>query len=263
MYIRQSHSHVNLTGSGDPVRTLALLWREPADVPGSQRGPRPGLDLRALVEAAIALADAEGLDAVSMRRVAQLLGVSPMSLYTYVPGKGELLDLMVDACYARMERRAPADGSWRARLQAIADDHRALFRSHPWLVDVSTVRPPLGPGLMQKYEYELRALDGLGLTDLEMDAALSFLLGFVETIARADAVSRPAAGDLASDAAWWEAQAPLLARVFDPTRFPTAARVGSAAGEAQGAAFDPDLAYGFGMERALDGLALLIASRRA
>src|SRR5262249_25174996 len=80
------------TGGGDPARTLQLLWRDPAAV--TRHGPRQGLTIDQVVAAATALADAEGLDAVTMRRVSGNLGVVPMTLYTYVPGKAELLDLM-------------------------------------------------------------------------------------------------------------------------------------------------------------------------
>src|SRR5687767_6127641 len=96
------------TSGGDPARTLALLWRarEP-----SRRGPRPRLDVDAVVAAAIALADERGLAAVSMRALAKRLGVSAMTLYGYVPGKDELIDLMLDALYAAMPRERWAEGS--------------------------------------------------------------------------------------------------------------------------------------------------------
>jgi AcrR family transcriptional regulator len=79
-----------------------------------------------VVEAATAIADAEGLDAVTMRRVAKELGVVPMTLYTYVPGKAELLDLMLDAAYARMPRTGTTGQPWRQRVTAIAEENKAL-----------------------------------------------------------------------------------------------------------------------------------------
>ncbi|MGH3715798.1 MAG: TetR/AcrR family transcriptional regulator [Micromonosporaceae bacterium] len=227
-----------------------------------RRGPRQRLDIDQLVEVAIGLADSDGLDAVTMRRVAQELRVSPMSLYTYVPGKAELLDLMLDTVYQRMPRRTPADQTWRGRLEAVAHDNRELSQRHPWVAEVGTSRPPLGPGLMAKYEYELRALDGAGLDDVERDAALTYLLGFVASCARAATDARAARHESAmSDEQWWAANQPLLARMFDATAYPTAARVGSAAGEAHGAAYSPDHAYEFGLRRVLDGLGVLIESR--
>jgi AcrR family transcriptional regulator len=245
------------TSAGDPARTLQLLWRGSA--PDSRRGPRRGLSIDAVVEAATALADAEGLDAVTMRRVAKELGVVPMTLYTYVPGKAELLDLMLDAAYARMPRTDTTGQPWRERVTAVAEENKALFERHPWAANVSTARPPLGPGQMAKYEHELSALDGLGLSDVEMDDCLTFLITFVQACARSAAGARAAQHDSAmNDQQWWEANAPLLAQVLDENAYPTAVRVGAAAGAAHGSALDPEHAYGFGLQRALDAFAALI-----
>ncbi|MET3987774.1 AcrR family transcriptional regulator [Streptomyces sp. PvR034] len=248
------------TGAGDPARTLQLLWRDEATV--SRRGPRQRLTIDAVVSAATALADAEGLAAVTMRSVAKALGVAAMTLYTYVPGKEELLDLMLDAAYARMPRTDTSGRPWRERLSAVAGANRELFEAHPWAATASTVRPPLGPGQMAKYEHELSALDGLGLPDVTMDAALTYLLGFVQGWARTAADARAAQRDSAmDDEQWWAAHAPLLARVLDERAYPLASRVGSAAGAAQGGAYSPEHAYAFGLERVLDGLAALVETR--
>ncbi|WP_052848039.1 TetR/AcrR family transcriptional regulator [Streptomyces avicenniae] len=245
------------TSAGDPARTLQLLWQDsPADRP---KGPRRGLTVAAVVTAATGVADAEGLDALTMRRVAKDLGVVPMTLYTYVPGKAELLDLMLDAAYRRMPRADTAGAPWRDRLTAVAEENRALYARHPWAAAVSTARPPLGPGLMAKYEHELAALDGLGLDDVTLDACLTHLLTFVQAWARAAADARAAEQDSAmDDRQWWEANGPLLARVLDEEAYPLAVRVGAAAGAAHGGAYDPEHAYTFGLGRVLDGFAPLI-----
>ncbi|RKN43840.1 TetR/AcrR family transcriptional regulator [Streptomyces hoynatensis] len=244
------------SGAGDPGRTLELLWREPGHGRAG-RGPKPGLSVDRVVEAAIELADEDGLDALTMRRLADRLGVNPMTLYTYVPGKAELLDLMLDELYRRMDRTEhPAGTPWRTRLTAVAEENRSLFRRHPWAAALPTTRPPLGPGLMAKYEHELRAFEGLALDDVERDAALTHLLSFVRATARGAEETRTARGDSGvSDEEWWAANAPLLQRVLDPARYPLATRVGTAAGSAHGAAYDPDHAYRFGLRLVLDGLA--------
>jgi AcrR family transcriptional regulator len=248
------------TSAGDPARTLRLLWREPS--PGANRGPRRGLSVDAVVDAAMAIADSEGLDAVTMRRLADELGVVPMTLYTYVPGKAELLDLMLDAAYARMPRTDTTGRPWRHRVTAIAEANKELFERHPWAATVSTARPPLGPGQMAKYEHELAALDGLGLDDVEMDDCLTYLLGFVQACARATADVRAARHESAmTDQQWWQVNAPLLARVFDENAYPTAARVGAAAGATHGSAYHPDHAYAFGLQRILDAFDVLIDRR--
>ena len=254
------------TSAGDPAHTLRLLWRaaeDPATPPAPRRGPRRALSVDAVLAAATALADAEGLEAVTIRRVAQELGVVPMSLYTYVPGKAELLDLMMDAAYDAMPRPDTAGEPWRARVKAIAEENRALFEAHPWAAEVSTARPPLGPGLMAKYEHELTAFEDTGLGDVETDDCLTHLLGFVQGWARSAADTRAAQAESAmSDQQWWQANAPLLEKVFDAEKYPNAVRVGSAAGEAHGAAYDADHAYEFGLERVLDSFEALIAGRR-
>jgi AcrR family transcriptional regulator len=249
------------SSAGDPARTLNLLWRSSAAV--SRRGPHRGLDVDAVVAAATDLADREGLEAVTMRRVAQALGVGAMTLYTYIPSKAELLDLMLDSAYTRMSRANIAGQPWRQRLIAIADENRVLFDAHPWAATVSTLRPPLGPGLIGKYEHELSALEGLGLDDVEMDDCLTHLLSFVQVSARALADVRAArTASAMDDEQWWAANAPLLARVLDERAYPLATRVGTAAGAAHRSAHDPDHAYRFGLHRVLDGLAVLIDRRR-
>jgi AcrR family transcriptional regulator len=185
--------------------------------------PRAGLDRATVLAAAAELADAEGLAAVTMRRVAQVLGTAPMTLYTYVPGKAELLDLMLDAVYVQMPRTGTTGQPWRQRVTAVAEENRALFEAHPWAATVSTTRPPLGPGLMVKYEHELSALDDLGLDDVEMDAALTYLLSFVQSCARDATAVRISQQDSAmDDQQWWAANAPLLVRVFDAEAYPIA-----------------------------------------
>ncbi|BAU83509.1 regulatory protein tetR [Streptomyces laurentii] len=251
------------TSAGDPAHTLRLLWRDASPDAAAptdrRRGPRRGLSIDAVVDSATALADAEGLDALTMRRVAKELGVVPMTLYTYVPGKAELLDLMLDAAYARMPRTDTAGQPWRRRVTAVAEENTALFARHPWAAAVSTTRPPLGPGQMAKYEHELSALDGLGLGDVEMDDCLTHLLTFVQACARAAADTRAAQQDSAmNDGQWWELNAPLLARVLDEKAYPTAVRVGAAAGAAHDSAHDPAHAYTFGLRRVLDAFAALI-----
>ncbi|MCX4524603.1 MULTISPECIES: TetR/AcrR family transcriptional regulator [unclassified Streptomyces] len=250
------------SGAGDPVRTLELLWREPGQEPrGGRRGPRQGLTVDAVVRAAIGLADEEGLAALTMRALAQRLGVTPMTVYTYVPGKAELLDLMLDEAYRTMERQAEAEAepgepgageAWRAKVTRVAEENRALLVRHPWIADLAVTRPPLGPGVIGKYEHELAAFDGIGLTDTEMDAALTHLLGFVHAgaLAAADTAAHNARQ---SDEDWWAVSAPLLERAMDPERYPLAGRVGSSVG-----AYSPDTVWAFGLRCVLDGLARLV-----
>ncbi|QFZ20077.1 TetR/AcrR family transcriptional regulator [Saccharothrix syringae] len=240
----------------DPARTLAVLWRT------NERTARKDLGVDRIVAAAVELADAEGLAALSMRRVADRLGVGTMSLYTHVPGKAELVDAMVDAVQGETERPAEVPGGWRARLTHIARQNWDLHLRHPWLLEVEAHRSVLGPGVTAKYDYELRAVDGIGLTDVEMDSVLGLVLAHVRAAARvAVEADRARRRTGLTDEQWWQAAAPFLARVLDPARFPVAARVGAAAGQAHGAAYHGEHAFTFGLERVLDGIEALVRSR--
>ncbi|WP_437669758.1 TetR/AcrR family transcriptional regulator [Sorangium sp. So ce131] len=245
----------------DPARSLALLW-------GSHGKPgRSGLTVRAIVSTAIELADAGGLEAVSMRHLADLLEVGTMSLYTHVPGKAELTDLMVDTVYGSLydDVDAPSrqPGGWRGALRYIATRNWELYQRHPWLLEIVAARPVLGPNATLKYEAELRPLDDLGLTDVEMDSVLTLLLTHVEGAARAQASARRTRQESGmTDVEWWVATAPLLDKVVDARRFPVATRVGQSAGQAHQGASSPEHAFGFGLDRILDGVGLLISERR-
>jgi AcrR family transcriptional regulator len=247
------------TGGGDPRRSIELLWgiQERA-----RRGPKPRLTVERIVRAAIEVADAEGLGTLSMRHVADHLGVSVMSLYTYVPGKAELVDVMLDTVAGETARPAEVAGGWRARLEQLALENWALFHRHPWVLQLSTGRPPLGPNLIAKYDYELGAVDGIGLTDVEMDSVLTLVLDHVAGVARrAVEMAHAEQHTGVSDEQWWEASAPLLEKVFDAGRYPTAARVGAAAGEAYNAAYSPQHAFEFGLQRVLDGVGAFVDAR--
>ena len=168
-------------GSGDPARSLAVLWRTQERT--SRKG-KPDLSVDRIARAAIELADAAGIGALSMRRVADQLGVGTMSLYTYVPGKSELLDVMIDTVAGETARPDDVAGGWRGRLTQVAQENWALLSRHPWMLQVGKTRPPLGPMIMDKYEYELSTIDGIGLTDVEMDSVLTLVLGHAEISAR-------------------------------------------------------------------------------
>jgi AcrR family transcriptional regulator len=247
----------------DPARSLALLW-------GSHTKPgRSGLTVRSIIDTAIELADAQGLEAVSMRMVAERLKVGTMSLYTHVPGKGELTDLMFDTAYGDLyadvdEPTRQPDG-WRGALEFIAERNWEVLTKHPWIHDVPTMRNALGPNITLKYEAELRPLDGLGLTDVEMDSALTLVLTHVQGIARAAAEQLRTQRETGlSDQEWWREISPTLTHVMAgaANRFPVAGRVGTSVGEHFQSIIDPAHALTFGLTQILNGVALLIADRK-
>ena len=125
-------------------------------------GPARGLSRSDIVAAAVAVADAEGADAVSMRRIARELGVGAMSLYWHVASKEELLHLMFDRLNGETEVPEPT-GDWRADLGRYARDVRAALLRHPWAIDVAGSGPPSGPNNARNGERLLASLDGLGI----------------------------------------------------------------------------------------------------
>ncbi|GAA3754225.1 TetR/AcrR family transcriptional regulator C-terminal domain-containing protein [Salinactinospora qingdaonensis] len=247
------------SGSGDPARSMALLWRT-RERPSRKAAPELSVDR--IVAAAIEIADADGMAAISMRRVAQRLGVGTMSLYTHVPGKAELVDVMLDAAYGEVAVGEHSCQDWRSRLEWLARQSWDLYHRHPWMVQVGTDRPVLGPNAMARYEDQLHALEGLGLSGIEMDAVVSLVEGHVEGAARRslEAASTQRRTGV-SDEQWWQARAPFLERLADAGRYPTASRVGTVVGAAFGSAHAPEHVFEFGLRRILDGVAMLVGQR--
>ena len=246
----------------DPARTLGLLWRVDA------KPSRTGLSVDAIVDAAIELADANGLESVSMRNVAEHLGVGAMSLYTHVPGREDLADLMIDRAlaglYSRVDEPSSVAGGWRPAMHFVAERNWTLYQRHSWLLEAEGARPVLGPHTNDKYEAELRPLVGIGLSDVEIDSVLTLVLTHVSGTARALAgVARVKEQSGMSDAQWWAATAPILERVMERERFPVSSRIGTAAATSYDAASDPVHAYRFGLECILDGVEALVSRGQA
>jgi AcrR family transcriptional regulator len=157
---------------------------------------RPPTRTRAeVVAAAIAIADAEGLAAVSMRRVAADLGAGVMSLYTYVPDKENLVELMIDEVVGEQELPGAASTDWRAELLHLARGQRELMLRHPWLPTALSIRQALGPNVLAHLEYTLGVLEPTGLDGQTRLEVIALLTGFVaiqvgHELAEARAVQR-------------------------------------------------------------------------
>ncbi|MEE6390113.1 TetR/AcrR family transcriptional regulator C-terminal domain-containing protein [Microbacterium paraoxydans] len=227
-----------------------LLWRHSPVAPAPRRGPKARHSTDDVVDRAVALADADGLGAVTIRSLAMSLELTPMSIYTHVNSRADLLVLMADAVHARMLVAPVQASGWRAAVRAVAEDNLRLLRTHPWLIDIHDPRVALGPGTIAKYDRELHAFDGLGLGAVERDAALSFVLDFSFSAAARMREQQSAE----SFAASWAEAAPRLAAYLGDD-MPLARSVGQAAGEAMGAPYDARTAWDFGLARVIDGLA--------
>ncbi|ADG75084.1 regulatory protein TetR [Cellulomonas flavigena DSM 20109] len=231
-----------------------LLWRDhPAAPSGGGRGPRAKVSTTRTVEEAVALADAEGLDGLTVRRLAARLGVAANAVYTHVGSRDDLLVLMADLVRTRRRRRPSAHDDWRSRVRELAEAELALHAAHPWLVDVTDQRTAFGPGTIADYDHQLHALDGTGLDDVDRDAALTFVTDFVRASARA---RRPAAYDDRMATVWASWSERLATYVGDT--HPLARRVGAAAGAAMQAPASAEHAWCFGLERVLDAIEALV-----
>jgi AcrR family transcriptional regulator len=216
-------------GQGDPARSMALLWRTPSARTGP--GPKPGLSVDAIVAAAIAVADADGLAGLSMRAVAERLGVTAMALYTYVPGKNELVDLMYDGAHAELPGRHGLRGGWRAAVTSWATELVRFYVRHPWVLEVSPARPALGPNEQAVVEALARILRQAGLRPAVSRRVVSLLFYVARGTAQAVAESRlAAAAGGASEQAWWSSRAAALRQVAPDfaQRFPDSAWLASA-----------------------------------
>lgn len=253
-------------------RTARLLWRHREDQP-RRRGPRPGRSLDEVVAAGMAIADADGLTGLTVRTLAKRLGLARMGLYNYVDDLDQLVELMSDTASGELldgrvrgfpygpRSRSPADRrrGWQRVARTVCEANLELIGRHPWLIEQPNDRPVLGPGAIAKYNAELATFDRLGLGEVEMDLALWQLLNHVRGIA-GDLIAARSRGESAEQ--WWEAGgAAVVADRVSEEEFPLAVRVGSAAGAAQGTAYDPMSSYRFGLSRLLDGLQLLIDRR--
>jgi len=246
----------------DPV--LRLLWRyDDGASSAPRRGRKQRLSVDDVVDAAIRIADRDGLPGLSMRLLATDLGLGAMSLYTYVPGRDELLALMVDQVLGRRELPAMPD-DLAARMALIVRVQYEELQEHPWLLEISGLRAWVGPGASDRYEWQLSGIEGVGLDDIEMDQTVALLSGFASSVVQAQQRLRQeehASG--LTQAEWWAANADELAVVMAGRSYPLGGRVGLAAGEAYQAATDPAREMEFGLGRIIQGLMSYIESKRA
>jgi AcrR family transcriptional regulator len=240
---------------------LDLLWgrRQPG-----RRGPKPGLSVDAIVEAAGQVADAEGLEAVSMARVAHELGFTTMSLYRYVTNKDELLQLMWNASAQGAETLVLEGTDWRQRLRMWAEMQRDVVDRHAWLTQMPMAAPPLGPNSLIFVERGLEALDGTGLADEDKLRIIGLISSYTLSESRmAHDAARAADQARATAAAGdpvpaWSFEA-LLRELVDEATFPRLFGIAwSADRGSEPAGSNEYEEFLFGLDRILDGVQALI-----
>jgi AcrR family transcriptional regulator len=240
---------------------LELLWgrRE-----RGRRGPKPSLSIDAIVEAAIGVADAEGLEAVSMARVAAELGFTPMSLYRYVENKDELLALMWNASAQGVESLVIEGDGWRSRLRTWASVQREMLERHPWITRMPMAAPPLAPNSLTFVERGLETLQETGLPDADKLRALGLVSSYTLSEARmAHDAALAAARAEASGSPPPPSFEALLRELVDPASYPLLHHIAWTAdiGESS-SGFDEAQEFAFGLDRILDGIEALINQTR-
>ena len=223
-----------------------VIWARPER---RARGPKPAHSRDDIAAVGIRLADAEGLDAVTMRRVASELGTGTTSLYRYVDRKEDIYDLMIDAVLGE-DTPPTLTGDWRTDLTALALRMRDRMLRHPWLGALSALRPSLGPNSLAWMEFTFAAVDGIGLTADEMiitsGAVTTFVLGATVTELAERGLSASRAQWMAAQGSYGDALAtgdsyPVLARIMRDAELPHQENIA-------------EIAFAQGLAQVLDGL---------
>ncbi|MGD0560333.1 MAG: TetR/AcrR family transcriptional regulator [Streptosporangiaceae bacterium] len=224
-----------------------------------RKGPKPGLTLPKIIEAAIRLADRDGLEAVSMARVAAELSAAPMSLYRHVASKDDLLELMADTAWGPPP--AMTGDTWRAKLAAWAWAMRSAMYQHSWALRVPVSGLPVYPNNVAWFEQGLAAVADTPLTEGQKASVVLLVSGYVRNEATtgtdiAAAIRARADGSSDPAAEWMRQYRDLMTKIADPVRFPATVRL------LESGVFDtsdpPDDEFVFGLDRILDGIERLI-----
>lgn len=233
-------------GEGTPEgrRMIRLLW----DPPGpATRGRKQRMSLDEVVSGAVELADTSGFDALTMRALAKHLGVGAMSLYTYVPGKAELFELMIDHAYGG---RAHPDAAspWRSRYEVHAREALAMYRRHPWLVESNLWRLPLGRHVLDVTEDLLAIGRAAGLTASQASRVGTLLESYTFGIARGEVADQNEArrtGVTVND--YWNDLGSFWTTYFDDSRYPEMRRAWEAGAYDEDGDTEQDLLFAVGL----------------
>ena len=240
-------------GTPEGQAMVELLWNPP---PPPTRGPKQRLTLERVVAAAMRVAGRDGAGDLSMRKVAQELGVGVMSLYTYVPGRDELVELMIDRAWGA--RSLPDRGlPWREQVEFHAHEAWRMYQEHPWLIWSNLWRMPLGPHVLDVQEDLYRAVAHSGLDEHTVARVSTLVEAHVFGAARSEIADtgQSARTGITTDA-YWESRAGFWSTYYSPERFPTMTRLWEAG------AFDTEPDGGswrFGLQLLLDGVERLTA----
>ncbi len=239
----------------DPAlrRRSELLWE---DRSRPTRGPKPAVTPDDVVEAAIQIADEEGLQALTMQAVSAKLGFTTMAVYRYFPNKEALFDAIVDAGMGLPPRPTEPRGDWRAELTRWAHAKRAMLCARPWLAELPFVAAPHGPNWLSWLEAVMDALSGTGLSAADMAQMLSVIDGYTRGASdTAISLARARARGI-SEEEWAAAVGADLGRAIGDSRFPRFAALLTTPSD--GPSRTMEESFDFGLQRVLDGIELYI-----
>lgn len=241
-------------GQRGRTTSAALFW---GDKERPSRGPKPGLSIERIVEVAVEVADAEGLPAVSMQRIASEFGFTTMSLYRYLPGKAQLIDLMTDTAFGTPPLLAEVPG-WRPKLEEWATQLWHAYHRHPWLFELPAARPgAVGPNELSWLEAAVGAFSGTNLSGAEQLDSVFALTGLIRSWtyrpASMEQEQKPITAEMAEQ--WGSAVGDLVKEHAES--YPALLAAISSG------AFDPGTEDGaeFGLRCVLDGIGVLIGQR--
>ncbi|MFC4910049.1 TetR/AcrR family transcriptional regulator [Actinomadura gamaensis] len=232
-----------------PDAEYVNIWMRPER---PARGPKPAYSRARIADAAIRLADREGLEAATMRRIAAEIGAGAMSLYRYVPSRDDLVELMADRLMGEIDLAGVPSGDWRADLTRYADGTRAMWLRHPWIATANRSLPGYGPNQLLLIERVMGVLDPYVSLDENL-ALMAILNGYVEGAARdevttAEEIRRSGL----SEEEWTARNHPYIQHLMESGKYPIFTRI---AMEARQPRMSRDEQFRHGLERVLDCIA--------
>lgn len=230
------------------------IWMRPER---PARGPKPAYSRAQITEAAVRIADAEGLEAATMRRIAAEIGAGAMSLYRYVPSRDNLVELMADRLTGEIDVTGMPSGDWRADLTRYADGLRAMWLRHPWIATVQRSLPSFGPNQLLLIERLMGVLDAFVSID-ESLGLMAILTGYVEGTVREEISSaKEVRRSGLSESEWMARSHQYVDRLVKSGEYPIFTKIVM---EARQPHLSRDDQFRYGLERVLDCIGAALPS---
>jgi AcrR family transcriptional regulator len=225
------------------------IWMRPER---PARGPKPAYSRAQITEAAIRIADAEGLEAATMRRIAAEIGAGAMSLYRYVPSRDDLVELIADRLQGEIDVDGMPSGDWRADLTRYASGLRAMWLRHPWIATVQRSLPSFGPNQLRLIERVMGALDAHVSIDENL-GLMAMLNGYVEGAVREEiSWAEEARRSGLSESEWMVRSSSRVHQLLESGEYPIFSKIVMQARQPH---LSRDDQFRYGLQRILDCIA--------